>query len=268
MKNLKYIFLLLILPAMFFACEDEKTYDGPARVKFEKTANNITIPLNDTIDIVNVQLVSAPLKSATDVKVTVSGGTAERGKHFNVSLPEKLTIPAGENIVSFEIELYYSAFNFLEERTIEFTLEGSSDVTAIPVVDKYTLKAIPVATLTYSEVGVGSYQSIAFGGTYDVTFERCDQLPNIYIMMDFYTNPIEIIVDPANNIATIDPQDVGEDVFGAGSNSWIYCTAGTFYSGVITFGGGVWDNALFTNEGMGSGYRFVEEVITLPAGSW
>lgn len=268
MKNIKYLFFLLILPVFFFACEDNQIYDGPARVKFEKATNRITIPLKDTIDVVKVQLVSAPLNIPTDVKVTLTGGSAEKGKHFDVTLPEKLTIPAGENIVSFEIKLHYSAFGFMEERTLEFSLEGPDHATAIPVVNKYTLTVVPIATLTYSSIGTGKYQSVAFGGTFDVKYERCDQLPNRYIVVDAFANPFEVIVDPASKTATVKAQDLGEDIFGAGTNTWIQCTAGKYSPGVITFDGGTWDNAYWTSEGMSSGYRLVEEIFILPDGGY
>ncbi|MDH6304434.1 hypothetical protein M2459_001167 [Parabacteroides sp. PF5-5] len=270
MKNLKYLLFLFILPALFTACEDDQIYDGPARVKFEKTTGRVTIPLTDTTETVRVQLVSAPLKNPIDVKVTVSGGTAEQGKHFDVSLSDKLTIPAGENIVSFDVKLYYSAFSFLEERTIEFTLEGSSAATEIPGVNKFTLTAVPVATLTYTNVGKGVYSSTLFDDPdpTEVEFERCDQLPNNYKMIGFFTNPIEIKVDPAKGTAVIEAQDLGDDLFGEGTNSWLECTNGRYAEGIITFEESDWDNVFYTSEGMSSGAKIGVDIYTLPAGSF
>lgn len=269
MKSIKYLLFLFVLPALFIACEDDLTYDGPARVKFEKTSARAVIPMTDLTEAVRVQLVSAPLNTPVDVTVTITGGTAEKGKHYEISLPEKLTIPAGENIVSFDVKLFYSAFSFMEERTIEFTLEGSDIATAIPGVNKFVLTAVPVADLTYTNVGVGSYSSTLFGGSpEDVEFERCDQLPNTYRMFGFFENPVELKIDPDNGTAVIEAQSIGDDLFDTGASTWLQCTKGRYAAGVITFESSDWDNAFWTNEGMSSGVKIALDIYTLPEGSY
>ena len=110
----------------------------------------------------------------------------------------------------------------------------------------------------------GSYVSAAFGGTYSASIDRAVESPNMFRLANFFENIILFSVDKAAGTAVIPSQDLGEDIFGAGSSTWISCSKGTYANGVVTFGGGVWDNAFFTSSAMSSGLRMTSEQIILP----
>jgi hypothetical protein len=270
----KIIKLLIVAAAALTglsACNQDNErafYDesAPAAYSFLQpvVSAELTPEYNNAIKV-RVTRTNAVEAASVQLKLTASTATAA-ATLFTLDSPT----------VSFEAGVYEAV------ATVRFTLtdlapDGTRYKFAIEFVDPATVIStggskitnVDVSRqLTFVSVGSGTYVSTLFGQTFEAPFERAVEAPNLYKLVGFFTNPILINVDFNAGTAVIPLQDLGEDVFNAGSNSWIKCANGAYANGVITFGGGTAANAFFTSQAMTSGAPMTNEKFLLPAGSY
>ncbi|MCC8145399.1 MAG: hypothetical protein LIO93_02950 [Bacteroidales bacterium] len=202
----------------------------------------------------------------TNAKVVLSFDDEESEALFSLASDE---ISFGTNPL-VPVEIIYDIDKLEFKKNYAMTLKIADDETTYPLGSDIKETTVTIKrALTFSYVGKGLYTSLLLeGDTEEVDIERADQNPNVYRLSGFYKNAIEFIIDPKNGTAIIDPQDLGEDIFGEGTNSWIWCESGTYSDGVCTFGGNTWDNAWFTDDALEAGAPMENEVIVLPPDSY
>ena len=150
-----------------------------------------------------------------------------------------------------------------------FTLAFANENETVSIGGSNKADIVASRKLTFVKVEApGTFSSVAFGGAWACDILRAIEAPNFYKLSDFFVNDILFAIDPVAGTAVIPFQPLGEDIFGAGSNSWIECLAGTYANGVCVFGGGTWNNAYYTSQAANSGYRMTNERIILPPGSY
>jgi hypothetical protein len=131
MKNIKrYIASLLLTGAMFsmFSCEveeDEYYFKGKNFVAFNQESYSVFENGDEPLLITIGASIGNGVKEDVTIEYTV-GGTAVEGVDYNLNSPLTVTIPAGENNATIEIEPINNA-QFDLPRTIELTITSVSD---------------------------------------------------------------------------------------------------------------------------------------------
>ncbi|GHT41734.1 hypothetical protein AGMMS49965_12010 [Bacteroidia bacterium] len=108
MKTIMKYFAFGILALGFVACEDDKTYDGPAQIAFagKTAAYSYSGTVADTTVVLSIQLIAdAPQR---DIAATVSVDAAST---VVATVPASVTIPAGRYTAELPVKFTYAELN-------------------------------------------------------------------------------------------------------------------------------------------------------------
>ena len=262
MKNIiKYIILSLVVIG-FSSCEQDEF-----KVDYDRS-------LPPAVSFFQPAFIKE-LAPESDIKILIARTDASQAAKYQVKLtstsPATLTLfslPSSEvNFAAGEYELSVDinfVLNSLSAAGLQYKFDIEFD--GSPEISKggNAKTAVTVSRKLTWERKAGYYASAAFGGTFNASIDRAIESPSMFRLANVFDNTILFSIDKVAGTAVIPSQDLGEDIFGAGSNSWISCSKGTYANGVVTFSGGVWDNAFFTSSAMSSGLRMTSEQIILP----
>lgn len=258
--HLSYILLLSILVA-FAACNQ----DNEDRI-YNPTSEDVTfmIPaqkflITPLVTEIEFDLLRGNSKDELEVALQYS----EDLEFF--SAPASVKFADGESKVTIKVGLKdVDKMEFNKDYVLKASMPESMATewgvkeTALSVVVDYN----------WEEVGEGSYESLIFGGRFKALFLQAVENSSAFKFYDVFKNTISFEIDKQAGTAVMPAQDLGEDVFGAGSNSWIRGLSGTYSNGVVTFGPAGANNAVFTDNTFSSGATFTSEKIHLPAGTY
>ena len=263
----KYIFRLSVISLIAFlglnSCDQDaerKFYDqsNPPAYSFYQSAITTEMSAEDE-GTYNVIVSRTNASEAASVPLTISV-PKPYDDIFSLS-PASAVFEKGE--YETRISVKYDFEDIEPGITYNIKLSIPENSASLGSYREMTIKA----SMKMEEIGKGLYISAAFGGkTYEVSYRKAIGV-DIYVMSGMFTNDVTFIIDKATGVCTIPDQGLGEDIFGADTETWISCVAGVYLDGKCTFGGGTWDNAFFTSPPpYSSGLPMTSEVFVLPEG--
>lgn len=267
MKKIKYIpilFFILSAGIFFTSCEADEGavyHQEGTKVSFQLGTLFKSLTTDDG-NTISIGMTRSNTTGDLDVPITLTGG----GQVFNLTSPS-IHFGSGEG-TAYAVINHPGAGGLDPAGAYELKLSVDS---ALLSPSGIALVEISVQRkLTWQKIeNTGLYNSAVFGGVFDAEYEKAAEASNVFRIVGFFENPIIITIDKAAGTATIPDQDLGEDLFGEDTNSWISGTAGTFSNGECFFGGGTWANAIYTSPPpYSSGLRMTNELFVLPEGSY
>ena len=161
-NTFKILSFIALIAFLFTSCEEQRiTLDAEVQVGFEKSADNLLIPKDNTTTFAKTfrVMLIAPAQNS-DVQLTIAvdtdESTAVEGTHFNLSATT-LTIPAGEFFAEFDVVGINDGF-----------AAGGDFVNLVLEVTSSNVKISPNFTVTNIELKKESFTD-KFSGTYTVT---------------------------------------------------------------------------------------------------
>lgn len=186
-KNILNAMLLLALPLAFSACGDDVEYSPAdklvnAQVFFPNT-NGATVDLSKDNTSFDVTLMRAKTDDAITVAITGTGGDG------NFTFPTSVSFAQGADKAVLSVGynpdvLDYDAYS-------EITLAiGDENVTTPYGITRYTFNAgIPAP---WTSLGMATFtDAFLFANSYDVELQRNDLNPNLYRLVDPYSEGLE-----------------------------------------------------------------------------
>lgn len=268
-KIITYLCIAFVALTGLSSCQDYK-------VEYDPAANPPAVTMYQAA-------ISAELTPAYNgvLKVLLSRTDASAAESVNISFISSSTYTASiftleTPVATFQVGEFQTAVNVTfnlnnlatNNTQYKFSLKIADANQAISKGGYAQTDITAIRKLTYVPVETpATFTSTAFGGNFTFTLYRAVEAPTMYRMAGFFVNTISFTTDPGTGKAVIPAQDLGEDLFVAGTTSWIRGN-GTYSNGVCSFGDGTPNNAYFTNSAMTSGMLMTSEVIRLPAGAY
>lgn len=188
-KNLMSAMLMLALPLAFTACDDEVEYtpaDKPtnAQVYFPST-NKATVELSKDKTSFEVVLVRFNTDEAITVPITATGD--ELAQSF--TLPTSASFAQGADTAKLSISYDPEVLEYDEYANISLTI-GGENLTTPYGMTQYAFEAgIPAP---WTSLGKATFMdAFLFENTYKVELQRNDLNPNVYRLVDPYSEGLE-----------------------------------------------------------------------------
>lgn len=260
-KYLKIIFGLFFLSLFTVSCESDA----------EKYTTGELDPLGQGISFVTeAYLTDLEIDPAAEQKITLQLTRVVKGEAGSISIK---VLQNDENVFNVPESANFAA----DQEEVTVVIPANPKGEGIPYTLTIALEGENVSAYSggYTEVsflytvvkwekGLGKYYSPMFGGVFEITVERNSLSPSNFRTPDLFSKTIFFSIDEEKGSATILAQPIGQDVFGAGTESWIQGLKGIYADGVCYFGGNVFDNAFFTDETLKRGATMADERIILP----
>jgi hypothetical protein len=104
MKKYIYLVSILVLGVLSFACESDKTYDGPAQIAFAGKTAAFTVT-QDSVIVIPVQLIADGVQG--DIPADILVNTASTCAAA-VTVPASVTIASGRFVAEAQIAITHS----------------------------------------------------------------------------------------------------------------------------------------------------------------
>lgn len=263
--TIKLLILAAAALAGLNACNQDNErafYDESATAAYSFTQATVVAEVSaDDNGALQVKVARTHAAEAASVQLKFTA-TAAVGEIFSLATPA-ITFAAGDYEAAARVEFALGKLALAGQYS--FSVAFADPATPVSMGGKAETVVRASRKLTFVNVGTGTYSSAALEETNEVLFERAKESPNVYKLVNCFTNDILMELDTDAGTAKIAAQDCGQDFFGNGTNTWIQCLKGTCAKGVVTFGGDTWDNAFFIDKSLNGGLRMTNEVFTLPA---
>jgi hypothetical protein len=224
----KFIFLSLLIAIGFMSCNQDNEiqyYDtslAPAYSLLQEAIVAELIPESGGILNVIVSRTDATNEATIPITISGSAGTLDL---FKLKSTE-LKFEKGQSQVNAEIMYTLSLLSPSGSYTFTVALQDASSVSK----GGYSKTEITAARrLTWNSIGTGYWEYSPMWGISDepeaLTVEQAIEAPELYRLVNFFSKPIMMKIDPATNVASISVQATA--VSTANGELYMNCT-GTY----------------------------------------